>query len=39
MRLDYAFVSAGLADRIRDARIDNEAVGSDHQPVWVEIDL
>ncbi len=39
MRLDYAFVSAGLADRIRGARIDNQAEGSDHQPVWVEIDL
>ncbi len=39
MRLDYAFVSAGLADRIRDARIDSQAEGSDHQPVWVEIDL
>ena len=39
MRVDYVFVNAGLADRIRDARIDNETEGSDHQPVWLEIDL
>lgn len=39
MRIDYAFVSADLADRIRGARIDNQAEGSDHQPVWMEIDL
>jgi endonuclease/exonuclease/phosphatase family metal-dependent hydrolase len=39
MRLDYVFVSAGLAGRVRDARIDAEAQGSDHQPVWVELEL
>ena len=38
-RLDYCFVSAGLKDRIRGARVDSEAAGSDHQPVWLEIDL
>ena len=38
-RLDYCFVSAGLKDRIRSARVDADAAGSDHQPVWVEIDL
>ena len=38
-RLDYCFVSAGLRDRIRAARVDVDADGSDHQPVWVEIDL
>ena len=38
-RLDYCFVSAGLKDRIRAARVDVDAVGSDHQPLWVEIDL
>ena len=38
-RLDYCFVSAQLKDRIRAVRIDSHAVGSDHQPVWVEIDL
>ncbi len=39
MRLDYVFVSAGLAGRVRDARIDTAAQGSDHQPVWVELEL
>ena len=39
VRLDYCFVSAGLRDRIRSARVDVDAAGSDHQPVWVEIDL
>ena len=39
VRLDYCFVSAGLRDRIRAVRIDADADGSDHQPVWMEIDL
>lgn len=39
VRLDYCFVSTALAPRVRTARIDSEADGSDHQPVWVEIDL
>ncbi len=39
MRLDYCFVSAALAGRITAAGIDTEAAGSDHQPIWVEIDL
>ena len=38
-RLDYCFVSAGLKDRIQTVRVDSDAVGSDHQPVWMEIDL
>ena len=38
-RLDYCFVSARLRERISAARIDNEAPGSDHQPIWVDIDL
>ena len=38
-RLDYCFVSAGLKDRIRTVDVDADAVGSDHQPVWMEIDL
>ena len=38
-RLDYCFVSAGLKDRIRTIHVDSDASGSDHQPVWVEIDL
>lgn len=39
MKLDYGFVTAGLADRVTSAWIDDEAAGSDHQPVWIEIDL
>jgi endonuclease/exonuclease/phosphatase family metal-dependent hydrolase len=37
--LDYCFVSAGLAGRVRASHIDMDAAGSDHQPVWTEIDL
>jgi len=32
-------VSASLVDAITAARIDNRAAGSDHPPLWVEIDL
>jgi endonuclease/exonuclease/phosphatase family metal-dependent hydrolase len=39
VRLDYCFVSTALAGRVRAARIDTGAVGSDHQPIWVEMDL
>ena len=39
VRFDYCFVSAGLKDRIRAVGVDGDAVGSDHQPVWMEIDL
>ncbi len=39
MRLDYIFVSPHLADRLKSTEIDNEAQGSDHQPVWAEIDF
>ena len=38
-RLDYCFVGAGLKDRIRTVSVDTAAVGSDHQPVWMEIDI
>jgi endonuclease/exonuclease/phosphatase family metal-dependent hydrolase len=37
--LDYCFASASLAERVRGSHIDMDAAGSDHQPVWVEIDL
>ncbi len=39
VRIDYCFVSGGLADRLISARFDRDADGSDHQPLWVEIDL
>jgi endonuclease/exonuclease/phosphatase family metal-dependent hydrolase len=38
-RIDFCFVSASLAGRIRRAWIDQKAQGSDHQPIWTEIDL
>ncbi|CCM77788.1 endonuclease/exonuclease/phosphatase family protein [Rhizobium mesoamericanum] len=38
MHLDYCFVSCGLADRLKSVKIDTNSVGSDHFPVWVEID-
>jgi endonuclease/exonuclease/phosphatase family metal-dependent hydrolase len=38
-RIDYCFVSASLARRVTRAWIDTKATGSDHYPVWVEMDL
>jgi endonuclease/exonuclease/phosphatase family metal-dependent hydrolase len=38
-RIDFCFVSSALAGRIRSCRIDADAVGSDHQPVWAELDF
>ncbi len=37
IKLDYGFVSPGLASRVAGAWIDDEAVGSDHQPTWFEL--
>ena len=38
MHIDYCFISCGLSDRLRSAHVDLEAEGSDHFPVWIEID-
>jgi endonuclease/exonuclease/phosphatase family metal-dependent hydrolase len=38
-RLDYCFVTPTLAPLVRGAWIDTEAQGSDHQPVWFELEL
>jgi endonuclease/exonuclease/phosphatase family metal-dependent hydrolase len=38
-RIDFCFVSSALARRVRSCRVDDDAVGSDHQPVWVETDF
>ncbi len=38
-RLDYCFVSTALRDRITSCTIDNDAQGSDHQPISLEMDL
>lgn len=36
-RLDFVFCNAALAPRVDLLRIDRDAEGSDHMPVWVEI--
>ncbi len=36
-RIDYCFLSPALADKVRACRVDREAEGSDHQPVWTEL--
>ena len=38
-RIDFCFVSSALASRVRSCRIDADTVGSDHQPVWVDMDF
>jgi len=36
-RIDFCFVSSAIAGRVKRAWIDNEAQGSDHQPIWTEL--
>ena len=36
--IDFAFVQAGMVPRVRKAWIDGRAEGSDHLPLWLEID-
>jgi exodeoxyribonuclease-3 len=38
-RLDYHMVTEAMAELIKDAGIMNEAVHSDHCPVWVEMNM
>lgn len=38
-RIDYFLVSDSAADKIKDARILDDVYGSDHCPVYLEIDL
>jgi endonuclease/exonuclease/phosphatase family metal-dependent hydrolase len=38
-RLDYCFVSTSLRNQIQSCRVDTKAQGSDHQPLWTEIDF
>ncbi len=38
-RLDYAFVSNALAARVTGCRVDDAATGSDHLPLWSDMDL
>ena len=36
-RIDYVFVSAGLAGRVAASHVDSAAAGSDHLPLWAEL--
>ena len=36
--LDYAFVSASLAGRVKASGIDADCIASDHKPIWVEVE-
>ena len=38
-RIDHAFLSPALRDAVRRVWIDDAASGSDHWPLWVELDL
>jgi endonuclease/exonuclease/phosphatase family metal-dependent hydrolase len=38
-RIDFCFASASLAPFVRRAWIDEAADGSDHQPIWTEIEI
>lgn len=38
-RLDYIFLSTDLSGDVQDCWIDSEAQGSDHQPLWLELDI
>lgn len=37
-RIDYCFVQAGLTGRVRSFSVDWDAVGSDHKPIWLELE-
>lgn len=36
--LDYCFLSPGLGSRLKSGFVDTAATGSDHLPVWIDID-
>lgn len=38
-RIDYCFVSDNLSGRLARCWVDQDAPGSDHQPVWAELEL
>ena len=37
-RLDYCFVHPLLASKVKSVRVDTAARGSDHKPVWLELE-
>ena len=38
-RLNYCFASTLLRDRLKRCWVDTSAAGSDHLPLWVELDF
>ncbi len=38
-RLDYILMTNDLVERLQSIQVDRDAVGSDHKPVWAEIDI
>ena len=38
-RIDYFIVSKNIKERIKEAKIDSEIMGSDHCPVELEIEI
>ncbi|KAA6227001.1 MULTISPECIES: exodeoxyribonuclease III [unclassified Campylobacter] len=38
-RIDYFFISKGLKDKLKDAYIRTDIMGSDHAPVGIELDI
>ena len=38
-RIDYFFVSNALADRVKDAWIMPDVMGSDHCPIGIDLDV
>ena len=37
--LDYCFVSSSLINQVTSCRVDSDATGSDHYPLWLQLDL
>ena len=38
-QLDHCFVGSMLAPRVRSVWVDNDEGASDHDPIWIDIDL
>ena len=38
-RIDYFFLTRGIAAHLWEARVEQDAKGSDHYPVWITLDL
>jgi exonuclease III len=38
-RIDYCFVSSELSKHLSNAWIDEDSIGSDHQAIWIDMDI